>query len=1166
MTLFDGGLFDPQQDVRRKRPAGYIPLFDDASLADEPVEEEAVTPQEINSVLSDVGRLTGGTLSRVGDALQMPGDYWRGVLAGTPGERVTGRELLRKGNLIGPEDNWGNFFGALATEIATDPLAMLSGPLKALTPAGQAAAKLAGTTGSLLETAPVALTRKAISTGMADDALPFVARRTKNALEATGRKISTFDPAVVGRPWWGQRTAQRIGTLDDLIKYADNSDEVEAAAQNLLGDKLATLRHQPLGKSFGVGLPLGDPLMVGDFLGKGFGDKYADALDTLGQAYRWSPVGRGMAAAFDNRVRGRLNPEEQITHIANWQARKMGGAQETLEHTLQLSKLRAAHPEVFADDTAADANARLVRYLEGPAVRKAEDVAYVESRPQLKAYADWFDSKRGTMLERSRDAGLNAEPLSDPYGLLWVPRHAEPALEMQAKRDRKLSAALSAFSPDALSRTDAMKLPGGITTIRELSQDANISGARRLKTTDEAAAQYIFDKINAMVGPDQPPIDMKKATHIARIMHALPEEVTQKAPLFGQHPTDMIGAAFRNKGEGIGTTGVLFDSLATMAKNQPYTAVEGGRHVSLQTALNRLGLKTHIDDVFRDSDDIIGTLPDGTVGGLRGEYGAAPQMRDRLAKLLGVDPDEINLNEFSIPEEHINRLARARDSYTSGEVANTLRDALDHYTAAWRNSILAWPARAVRDLYSGAVSNWLAGAFDRPSLFAARALIMEGPDSPTFLRALRQISRYNTDDGLHQFYADLASTGLMGGNPMTDVGASVRGARSMDAIIGSDPITMSSIGKALGSGWTRKDFFNWRSNLKPLAETTNPLLKAGERVNSLTDGINRLTGYLSLLQQGYEPLAAARIIKRAQVDYTTLTDFEKHYIKSFFPWYTFQSRMFREVLRQLAERPGGRYGQLIHAYNAIQDEGDKGAYIPSDLRSQFAFPIPAEWGGVPAPGTQTYLKDIDLPGFDQINMIETPGTLAGTAEGTARQIAMQLHPAARQLVELATGQDLYTKRPLGEGTSALDSLLRYATGNPNADVPAIIDKTAENLPFMGRPLGVLRSLTDTRGDQPLLHRAIKTGINATTGVKVQDVDRDRVVSDAIRQIEESIDPYTREFKQTYIPEYLKPQVPTWALERQAVSRALARQRRAARHPKKEKRSKKPVEAFGPLFD
>ena len=1147
MNLFEGGLFEDER--KRKRPAGYIPLFDDALLADEPVEEDVVTPQERDSVLAEIGAVTGGTLSRVGDALAAPGDYLRGALAGKTGERVTGRELNRMAGLAGPEDNWFNFAGGLATELVTDPTALLTGPMRALTPAGKAAAKLAGPVGSLLDTAPTALTRKAISTGMADDLLPSVARRTKKKLEATGRTLSTFDPATIGRPLYGDRTARRAGTLDDLIKYADDPKAAEESARQLLGDaQLAQIRNQPLAKSFGLGLPLGDPLIVGDWLGKGFGDKYADVLDSVGQAYRWSPLGRGLAAGFDARVGGKIDAEEQITNIANFQARKVGGGAATAEHTLQLARLQQAHPEVFGDETG---NRALGRYVEGPNARTPADVAYVESRPQLKAYADWWMTNRERMLSESRQMGLNAAPLTDAYGIEYLPRRAEASLEMEARSNRKVGDALSAFTTDALRRTDAMQVPGGRDTIIDLSRDTQVSGGKRLLTNDEDDAAYIRDKLNAMVSPGQPQVGISQARHIARILNKLPDNVVQKAPLFGQHPTEMIGSYMRNKGESLGTARTLYDSLATFAVNEPYNTVSGGRHISLQTALQRLGLKTY-DDAL---DDIFEVLPDGTSRTIPQQQGAAAQMRERIANLLGKDADEINLNQFSIPEEHINRLTRAKDLYSTGEASGAFLKYLDSYTQAWRGSILAWPSRAVRDLYSWALSNWLEGALDLDSVRAAKALVMEGPDSEKFRRTLASIPRYANDDGLAQFYADLSSTGLVSSGSVSDLSASVTGQRALDNIIGSDPISMASISRELGKGWNAQDFFNWRSKLNPLAEQTNPLLRAGERLNSLSDGVNRLTGYLSLLKQGYDPMAAAAAMKRAHVDYSSLSGMEKSLLKAVFPWYSYQSRIFREVLRQLAERPGGRYGQLIRATEAVQDEGED-TYIPSGLRSQFAFPIPEVFGGVPAPGTQTYLTDIDAPGFDQINMIETPGTIGGMASGTARQIAMQTHPGIRMIAEFAFGKDLFTNRPLSEATSSLDAIARAVSGNPYADVPTLPEKLIEAAPFVGRPLYVARSLLDDRGGQSLSHRVGKTTLNALSGIKIRDVAQQDALADAVRQIEESIDPYTREFKQTYIPEHLQPGVPQWALQRMAVSRALGRERREARKKVGEKKKPK----------
>jgi hypothetical protein len=1094
------------------------PLFASAREA----AARGVTPLERASVLRELGQYAGGTLSRLGSALSAPDDYFRGLVLGRPGERVDGRGLLRELGLAGQDDNWGNFTAGLATDVLTSPTTYLLGPAAALSPAGQAAKKL-----GLLDNAATVATKNAISSGAATEALPMVAQRTKKALESTGRTMSTFDPAVVGRPLYGTRTARRAVTLDDLIRNADDPVAAEQAARRLLGGQFDAVRGDTLSRSFGIGAPIGDPLAVGDWLGKGFGDRYADVLDTVGQAARWSYPGRVASAAFNQKVGGTIDAEGQITNIADFMNRQKKAGTAVSSHTYHLAKLNQAHPDVFTEE----GNRRLGRYIEG--VGTPEDANYVLSRPELKAYADWAKDNFSMYLEESRKLGLPAAELKDKYGIEYLPRRADPALEMQARKDRKLAGALSVFTGDAMSRTAAMQVPGGRDTIIQLSQDTVVSGAKRSASNDTEAGQHILGILQARNLPGQPKPTLRQAVKIARVLNQLPDEVVKKSPLFGQHPVEMIESYMRSRGEAMGTAETLYDSLATFVAEGDYRSIPGGRHTTLDDALNRLGLRSYDDEVAG------------------GAMGAKQQMRERIAKLRGIDPDDVRLNEYSVPIEHVDRLAKARDAFSVDEASGDLLNRMDHLTQAWKGSILTWPSRAVRDLYSGAFQNWLAGASDIESISAAKALITEGPGSPSFRRFIAQIGRYAGDDSLSQFYADLSATGLYQGPAAFEHGGSTFGSRALQQLPGSEPITVGGILGELapqsGRSWGQfgQDFMNWRSALKPLAETTNPVLRAGEKMNSMTDGINRISGYLALLKKGYEPQAAADAIKRVQVDYSTLTAFEKSYLKRLFPWYSFNSRIFQEVLGQLAERPGGRFGQLIRATEAIQDEGDEDTYIPSGLRSQFAFPLPESWGGKSG-DAQVYLTDLDLPGFDQINYLETPGTVGGAIRGTGRQIAMQTHPLVRGAIELATGRDLFTNRPAAEATSALDVLARRVTGDPYADVPSIIDKPAEMVPFVGRPLNLMRSLLDDRGGQPLRDRAIKTLINATTGVKVRPVAEEDVLADAIRQIEESIDPFTREYSRTYIPESLMPTVPPWVLQRLAVSDAMGKDRKAIR--------------------
>jgi len=117
----------------------------------------------------------------------------------------------------------------------------------------------------------------------------------------------------------------------------------------------------------------------------------------------------------------------------------------------------------------------------------------------------------------------------------------------------------------------------------------------------------------------------------------------------------------------------------------------------------------------------------------------------------------------------------------------------------------------------------------------------------------------------------------------------------------------------------------------------------------------------------------------------------------------------------------------------------------------------------------------------------------------------------------------------------------------SVNVPTALEKLVELVPIVGgRPLYTARALLDDTGDASLLSRAVKTTANATTGLKFRDVTPEQRLSDASRQIEEGIDPYTREFKQTYIPEEFLPSVPQWAQDHMAVKRQLDRENKKLR--------------------
>lgn len=114
-----------------------------------------------NAILDALERSLGETVENVGSGLLAPGDYYRGLMAGRPGERLTGRQYLDLAGSLSPDDDMGALKGYLY-EIGTDPLvglgisAKVGVPTRAalsesMAPIGRAIGKFAADEGGFLD-------------------------------------------------------------------------------------------------------------------------------------------------------------------------------------------------------------------------------------------------------------------------------------------------------------------------------------------------------------------------------------------------------------------------------------------------------------------------------------------------------------------------------------------------------------------------------------------------------------------------------------------------------------------------------------------------------------------------------------------------------------------------------------------------------------------------------------------------------------------------------------------------------------------------------------------------------------------------------------------------------------------------------------------------------
>ena len=1103
------------------RYSGSLPYMDVPDPFGE-ARADALPKWRRDELLRQADADNGGFISDLAWLLDTPGAMVRGGLSGTGAlnalwqsedERTSGRELLRQYGLAGEEDNWGNFFGGLGAEIALDPLSMLSGWTKALTPAGKAASAA-----GLLNKAPATLSKAYVA---GKELAPELASRADDALQSLGRTreaISATD--VTGRPLIGRRAASKFGTLRDLIDYADDPQKARQGVLDALkGDesRLGGLLDQKLGRDVGVGLPLMDPSFSINVPG---GTAAADALDTTLGALRWSTPGRLANALTNNAVGQATDAESQMLFQGADAARQQAQSEARRSSAYQAAKLFQEEPDVFTEE-GNRALGRLIEKPVGSAFEQADSI-WDSSHPAARAYRQWWDEQSAALPEEFTEAGLRGATFDDPFLEGYLPRQTDGLLEQAGRRDKSLGRVLRTLTSDQMKRSPELRVPGGRDTIAfELSRDPMVAGGKRIAQTDAEAAQHIASKLYG-----DPLAEPQQAEYLARLLHRLPETVIKEQPLFGQHPVASIAKYVEGRAGAKATIESMYDSLAGIAATKPASLVEGGGHISLAEALNRIGART--------------------LGNEAGEVGARQQMRTRLSQRLGLDPDKVDLASISVPEEHVNRLTKVLEGYKSPQASQEISALLNEYTRWWKAGILSWPSRITRDLYSGAFSNWLEGAFDLESVGAARGLAAKSAFDPQIVAFLKKTPKYASvpdADVAAQFYADLAATGLFDGSFRADRRMAVAGGAVQDMLIGVQPQTFRGALSELGGNWG--GFFNL---------DTNPIARAGVRAGDLSDKINRLTGYLSLLKKGVAPEEAARRMKRAHVDYGSLTPVERQIRDSIFPFYAYTSRAFQEIIRQLAERPGGRYGQMLRTYENLQ-EGE-GEYIPEELRSRFAARISPDdplfgWLAPDPSIAKTYFTGIDLPGLQQLGM------LSGDNSTRVSNVMSNMNPLLRTGGEVLMGYDAFMKSPIDETSRSygpIGKAIRAATGDPLAGsgmYTTAADKLLDLVPFVSRPARAASQVYDADAKIDIPTKLFQATVNNLGVGRLKDVTEDRARADAIRKLQELAAPYTKEISIPTIPKGMEPTVPKDSIDSLALSRQMQREARESRRRKRE---------------
>jgi len=1015
------------------------------------------------------------------------------------------------------------------------------------------------------------------------------------------------DDDLFARPLVGRRESMtrslpgtnRQMSLRDLVNaQGDNSAQALSDIQNFARRNNTTadqLLDRRLFNDAGIKLPLGDTIMEFNLPGK-YSESLGRALDNVGNTIRYSPVGRKATQLFDNSVRGAFDDTEQLIGKRFSRSDEVAGKLAAGK----VSRFLSSVDSDLVDLVRKGNNGRVFRSLVEDNYDLLDDA--IKNSSEVK---DLMDVSRATQrddlvgktreffkdyLDESRDAGLKSNAFGDQFGNQYMPR----VLDRDLYPDRSKAfggggGATSAVTGDMQARGKEFNVPGGTNTLTQLTEDKSIVGSLFDKSKDDATVasevyQFIQGKQNQLDSLGRLPKGVKykkkDARKLTQKLRGMDETaLTDGKRLFNQNPFELIDRYATGRQRAMGRA----DQLQTLIAQTAQTGKRGGTGFqSVNKAISNLGMKTN------DLRKTIGPLPPG----VERYSGAGANVIDKLDS-FGIQVDPETLKRMSIDSDLRDRISNISNFYDNKKVTTDFGKFVGGITRNFKQWVLALPRRYARDWYSGAFSNFITNpnAGDMYYGYDVTKDIMQ-QNWNVAARKLSQLPRYegmSADDIITTVQREMAEVNMSQTGRLQDVGyenvqlaqdsgrdffAKYRGGdgdpvttpmySAYDTITGNnDAPSLFSEAYSGSELFTKKGYFE---DILPRVNGSNrtvknPLLRASARSAETTDEINRLGGYFSLLHGGYNPEAAARMTTAAQIDYSSLTPFEREWISGFlFPFWSYLSRV--SVWGSKAMLKDMTYFNTAIRAPMVLGGGRGNEYMPTRIEEKYGIPFNETFMKLAGPilnqdlEGSTYLADIDIPFVDSILMIDpafSPDTgqlaIGDTLQGTAQSIMGQTNPLLKYGFEQISGRDLYTKTPLDSTRRTLPTLLRrggMTDAGSQALVGALEPLITNTLPILNHPLSIARRLSK-EGTTPLQGGA-QALLNATTGVRVETVTPEEELRDIRERIGKFMEnsPYSREMNVRYIPEDQKEFASPELLQMFDLDKQLQQQQRGLR--------------------
>lgn len=593
--------------------------------------------------------------------------------------------------------------------------------------------------------------------------------------------------------------------------------------------------------------------------------------------------------------------------------------------------------------------------------------------------------------------------------------------------------------------------------------------------------------------------------------------------------------------------------------------------VSLREVLDSVGMNTDIVGTAEDTGELIWKL-DRTGVPLPRQHieNTAVAIQQRLRPSLademtqGLTPHGVNgfLDNMVLPKHIADDLVRMKEAYSAPEELGEIARWFDSWMTLGKAHLTTpHPGFAGRNLLSGQMRNKFIGLHSWRTVKDADLLmdlsndVVKGtaeykPVAQELSRRGLEVNDKNATNVLREWiYAEdlvpeaaLGYEGVGAGAIRRNIGVSETLEENVEALgamtTKGRPGMQEGGRKPLGT-WIKEYFSNIRNPMhvagvqpfgkvkgkrlprfhdmgKVRATTEFSPIKVGQDVNRWIEGENRIAPWLEAMKKGWDPEAAARRVKDAQVDYAhrQFSPFERNVLQRVFPFYKFRAGQFKWLPQHLTEQPGGPIAQTIRGINRARGE----QWMPDWIQAGAAMEL-----GTDQKDATRYLTGLGFMFEDPVGMLGDPKTFALRGGAAMR-------PALKVPLELMTGQSFFQGgRPIEDIKSVTQSVINNLAGVPSEARAAQAGRlpgalSAEHL-LLNTPLSrYVTTLNKLTRDVPEIARGDASGVPGTlaellTGIgthKVHKRTKEAVKRGRIaEQMKERFPDMTKEFKRQY---------------------------------------------------